>query len=265
SMSATTQLHSNPQTHYNPLSMTVTTQCHSNPLSMSAVPQSHIEPQDSRDPLSFTHCYLYVSDILNLVCHPFSSGVYNYNGHSISRVAVIGLVNYFQTRELNTVIGVDDGTGMICCCIWKNQKKYETATAAAVNLEKSLPDSLRSKVDECVPDLPIFDLGDLVHVRGRLKSYAGVNEITAYYVKPIRSPAEEVTYLMQKSYLYRKVYDRLPRSPPSGVTLHHDKQALCVQHLLPVIAQYLERETTFTVHSILAAVVAAAATTDDDD
>ncbi|CAI9741205.1 Hypothetical predicted protein [Octopus vulgaris] len=120
------------------------------------------------DPLFHVHCKLFIVDVLNLSPYP--------------------------------TLPVDDGTGIISCCVWK--QKVETGDN---DFRSFLPESLRLKTHTLHPE---FSLGEMVHIRGKIKSYKGVNEIMINYITPVSSVSAELTHMLQSPYLYKTVYDQ---------------------------------------------------------
>ncbi|KAK3084571.1 hypothetical protein FSP39_015637 [Pinctada imbricata] len=81
---------------------------------------------------------------------------------------------------------VDDGTGVITCCCWKDaifkQKLSETDKES---IKLSLPPCLYKKAEELVmEESRSYSLGDCIQVRGRIKVFREKREIVASYHNP---------------------------------------------------------------------------------
>ncbi|XP_036369702.1 CST complex subunit STN1-like isoform X3 [Octopus sinensis] len=153
------------------------------------------------DPLFHVHCKLFIVDVLNLSPYPTLPGAYCYKNHPIFKVDIMGIIASCQEKQKNFILGVDDGTGIISCCVWK--EKVETGDN---DFRSFLPESLRLKTHTLHPE---FSLGEMVHIRGKIKSYKGVNEIMINYITaPVSSVSAELTHMLQSPYLYKTVYDQ---------------------------------------------------------
>ncbi|CAI9741204.1 Hypothetical predicted protein [Octopus vulgaris] len=164
------------------------------------------------DPLFHVHCKLFIVDVLNLSPYP--------------------------------TLPVDDGTGIISCCVWK--QKVETGDN---DFRSFLPESLRLKTHTLHPE---FSLGEMVHIRGKIKSYKGVNEIMINYITPVSSVSAELTHMLQSPYLYKTVYDQtlVLASEVQKLQLEANEIRTGLKPLENVMRELLAKITVFNIETI---------------
>ncbi|XP_022108855.1 CST complex subunit STN1-like isoform X2 [Acanthaster planci] len=140
-----------------------------------------------------------------------------YQNHPINRVDVIGWLVRVEERPSMFYYGVDDGTGVINCCCWKSKNNGEPRSM--LNGEgTSLSDIVLSKVYKYDTQESCLELGDVIHVRGRLKCYRNRLEVSASYYRKIDDPCcrIEIHRMEELPNIYENVYD-LPFVLPSHV------------------------------------------------
>ncbi|XP_066284207.1 CST complex subunit STN1-like [Branchiostoma lanceolatum] len=232
-----------------------------NEKSYSYLPQTYW----GLDPLHRAFVKMFIRDVLemdNYPGHP-ALNVYAYKNHPISRVDLLGWVVRVEEREKLFNYAIDDGTGVIGCTCWKprvqsttgkgliDDNDYSTtgASTSANSAEQEFVEFLASKMQEikkCVRQLrqPV-KLGDLLHVRGRIKSYRGRREVGAAYFHLVVDPtcSTEIRRTMEQLQLYQDFYDvpfQLPRCQEGG----DSSEAGVVKSLQDAIANFLSTNST---------------------
>ncbi|XP_065660607.1 CST complex subunit STN1 isoform X3 [Hydra vulgaris] len=103
------------------------------------------------DPLHRCSIKLFIKQINNLPQVQGFQGVFVLHGHPITRFEVLGCIVSKHLTNHYIKYAVDDGTGVISCCLWLNE---------------NLPSVLCS-----------YNLGDLVSVTGKLQIFRDEREI----------------------------------------------------------------------------------------
>ncbi|GFO44271.1 hypothetical protein PoB_007077600 [Plakobranchus ocellatus] len=133
------------------------------------------------DPLSRSTMKLFVQDILHLqpaICPTLKNAVMHiFKGHVVNRVEIMGIIVRADKRAKRHCYAVDDGTGVIQCTYWKNSQND-----ILKDMEHSdLPRSLQIKLAQLQAGLEEkeegFNIGDLILVRGGIKTYNNCPEI----------------------------------------------------------------------------------------
>lgn len=201
------------------------------------------------DPMFQTYCKMYIKDILDLKTYSHSgTGVFAYKNHPVLKVDVMGMVVRVEEREKLNIYAVDDGTGVINCCCWKNE---------AMN---SLVDTHVPGLSDCVKGAQEHDeasldcqLGDLLHVRGKIKVFRDMKQISASFFSVIQDPNQEVARILELPKLYQEFYDKpfkLPKKVANeldaGVQVHY------VKNLKQAIETYLKSNSmnSFYIHEL---------------
>ncbi|XP_062503326.1 CST complex subunit STN1-like [Corticium candelabrum] len=137
------------------------------------------------DSLYWTHVQLNIVDVLELPEFPGQSdlGYYCLGNHPISRVEVMGDVVRLHGKSRNVVFEVDDGTGVISCCLWRHEKDSDD-------------------------DVPKFGLGQLVTVQGRITLYRGSRQITVAAVHFETDVHAECRHWLELAHLKASVYSK---------------------------------------------------------
>uniref|UniRef100_A0A8C5HTS4 CST complex subunit STN1 n=1 Tax=Gouania willdenowi TaxID=441366 RepID=A0A8C5HTS4_GOUWI len=174
------------------------------------------------DPLFSAFVRLYVSDILHMTESTQVPGIYFYNQHPVYRVDVLGTVVYKREREDFFCYGVDDGTGVINCLCWKSELVKDDPggeggdAPGGFNVEAELSKLRRSQQERCR-----LDIGDLLRVRGTLKTSRQQREIMASNFYRVCDPLMElqISWMMDLPQLYRDCYDKKLDSPVGGASI----------------------------------------------
>ncbi|XP_045424417.1 CST complex subunit STN1 isoform X2 [Lemur catta] len=170
------------------------------------------------DPVFLAFAKLYIRDILDLKESRQVPGIFFYNGHPIKQVDILGTVIGTREKDAFYGYGVDDGTGVINCICWKkssNTKESSSATAAPSTAgEQSLASKLK-KLQEAIEQRTKLEIGDVVRIRGYIRTYREEREIhaTAYYKVDDPVWDVQVARMLELPTLYRKVYDQPFCSP----------------------------------------------------
>ncbi|KAL8561074.1 hypothetical protein ACOMHN_031018 [Nucella lapillus] len=163
---------------------------------------------------------LYVADILAMKPYPSYPGAFAYRNHPVYKVDVMGVVVRKDDKPKLFLYSVDDGTGVINCCCWKRPLTNQDGPGQSCSSTSQLPGELQSDLAtlraERERDTPVYELGDLIHVRGKLKQFRDLMEIVAYYHARIDNPNHQVERMLELPHLYRHCYDK-PFVPPYKV------------------------------------------------
>ncbi|KAK0136634.1 CST complex subunit STN1 [Merluccius polli] len=217
------------------------------------------------DPVFSAFARLYVKDLLQIQESCQVPGIYLYNSHPIYKVDVLGTVVYKREREdffcyggnvaainldvtTRETLGeyvtscqwsnsdllrhqvMDDGTGVINCLCWKNEKWKESddpvVPRASEQPETGCFDPLAElkKLREAQRKRSQLEIGDTLRVRGPVKTSRQQREIMASTFYKVNDPvmAEQIAWMLEVPELYRKCYDKpfqLQANTTSGPTV----------------------------------------------
>uniref|UniRef100_A0A665VWT8 CST complex subunit STN1 n=1 Tax=Echeneis naucrates TaxID=173247 RepID=A0A665VWT8_ECHNA len=158
------------------------------------------------DPIFSAFARLYIRDILQMTESMQVPGIYFYNSHPIYKVDILGTVVYKREREDFFCYGVDDGTGVINCLCWKNYlQKGEEALGQSFNLAAEIKKLREAQKNRCH-----LEIGELLRVRGPVKTSRQQREITAFVYYKVNDPvmAVQIEWMMEVPRLYRECYDK---------------------------------------------------------
>ncbi|XP_062587423.1 CST complex subunit STN1-like isoform X1 [Saccostrea cucullata] len=169
---------------------------------------------------------MYIQDIINLEACNVIPGMYWYKKHPIYKVDIIGIVVKRQENVKCFVYGVDDGTGVITCCCWKNRMKNQSPEEMEHLIKggSKLPKVLKEKVSAIMMSQSKmnegYSLGDLVHIRGKIRIFREVREVMASYHNKLEDPNMELVRMAELPGLYRTSYDvdTLPKKVLEEIT-----------------------------------------------
>ncbi|NXV29569.1 STN1 protein, partial [Rissa tridactyla] len=171
------------------------------------------------DPVFSAFARLYIKDIKEMRESKQVPGIFFYNGHPIRQVDVVGIVVQTKERDAFYNYGVDDSTGVINCVCWKNPMVAETLLSG----RPSTPSSLTvleqmKKLQEMVSQKTKLEIGDVVRVRGHIRTYRQQREIQASCFYKVDDPVcdVQISRIMELPCLYREVYDKPFQSPEEG-------------------------------------------------
>ncbi|NXA19208.1 STN1 protein, partial [Ibidorhyncha struthersii] len=171
------------------------------------------------DPVFSAFARLYIKDIKEMRESKQVPGIFFYNGHPVRQVDVVGIVVQMKERDAFYNYGVDDSTGVINCVCWKNPMVAETSLSG----RPSTPSSLTvleqmKKLQEMVSQKTKLEIGDVVRVRGHIRTYRQQREIQASCFYKVDDPVcdVQISRMLELPCLYREVYDKPFQGPEKG-------------------------------------------------
>ncbi|KFQ92235.1 CST complex subunit STN1 [Nipponia nippon] len=171
------------------------------------------------DPVFSAFARLYIKDIKEMRESKQVPGIFFYNGHPVRQVDVVGIVVQTKERDAFYNYGVDDSTGVINCVCWKNPMVAETSLSG----RPSTPSSLTvleqmKKLQEMVSQKTKLEIGDIVRVRGHIRTYRQQREIQASCFYKVDDPVcdVQISRMLELPCLYREVYDKPFQGPEEG-------------------------------------------------
>jgi len=167
------------------------------------------------DALFWSHMKLFVKQIQYLQEVPDHKGVYSYaNKHPVTRVEIVGYIVSIDVKEKLTTYGVDDGSGMIPCCRWRQSDE---------------------SVDNGQEQL---NLGQLVTVQGKISVFREQRQLTVDLIYAESDPNTETLLWLETVNLGKTVYRKT--FPPSLKESQADKEGLTKEaQLKPAILQHI--------------------------
>ncbi|NWZ11520.1 STN1 protein, partial [Agelaius phoeniceus] len=168
------------------------------------------------DPVFSAFARLYIKDITEMRESIQVPGIFFYNGHPIRQVDVVGTVVQKKERDAFYNYGVDDSTGVINCVCWKNPMVAETPLSGHPSTPSSLSvfEQLK-KLQETVSQKTKLEIGDVVRVRGHIRTYRQQREIQASCFYKVDDPVcdVQISRMLELPCLYREVYDKPFKGP----------------------------------------------------
>ncbi|KAF7689542.1 CST complex subunit STN1 [Silurus meridionalis] len=166
------------------------------------------------DPVFSAYAQLYIKDILQMRESQQVPGIYFYKTHPLFQVDVLGTVVYRKERDDFYCYGVDDSTGVINCLCWKDENLQDLRdsltgdkdpTGDGFNIEEQL-----RKLLEAQRISTVVEIGDLLRVRGSLKTSREQREITASLFYKVNDPvmSMQISRMLEMPQLYRDCYDK---------------------------------------------------------
>ncbi|NWR91541.1 STN1 protein, partial [Furnarius figulus] len=207
---------------------------------------------------------LYIKDIKEMRESKQVPGIFFYNGHPVRQVDVVGIVVQRKERDAFYNYGVDDSTGVINCLCWKNPMVAETLLSGHPSTPSSLPvfEQLK-KLQEKVRQKTKLEIGDVVRVRGHIRTYRQQREIQASCFYKVDDPVYDVqiSRMLELPCLYREVYDKPFQGPEEGQSglegqnfsihmLHEKMQNFLLQNKIQTFYQQ-ELEAVDTLVSLI--------------
>ncbi|XP_062399091.1 CST complex subunit STN1 isoform X2 [Sardina pilchardus] len=173
------------------------------------------------DPVFVAFARLYIKDILCMKESRQVPGIYFYRSHPIFQVDILGTVVFKREREDFYSYGVDDGTGVINCLCWKSEKWKEpeeavkggragsSSSAAGPSGGFNVEEQLR-RLQQTQRGLSCLDIGDLLRVRGTVKTSRGQREVMSSIFYKVSDPvmAVQISWIQELPKLYRRSYHR---------------------------------------------------------
>ncbi|KAF1508934.1 CST complex subunit STN1, partial [Eudyptula minor] len=171
------------------------------------------------DPVFSAFARLYIKDIKEMRESKQVPGIFFYNGHPVRQVDVVGIVVQMKERDAVYNYGVDDSTGVINCVCWKNRMVAQTSLSG----HPSTPSSLTvleqmKKLQEMASQKIKLEIGDIVRVRGHIRTYRQQREIQALCFYKVDDPVcdVQISRMLELPCLYREVYDKPFQGPKKG-------------------------------------------------
>ncbi|NXT12220.1 STN1 protein, partial [Prunella fulvescens] len=168
------------------------------------------------DPVFSAFARLYIKDITEMRESIQVPGIFFYNGHPIRQVDVVGIVVQKKERDAFYNCGVDDSTGVINCVCWKSPMVAETPLSGHPSTPSSLSvfEQLK-KLQETVSQKTKLEIGDVVRVRGHIRTYRQQREIQASCYYKVDDPVcdVQISRMLELPCLYREVYDKPFKGP----------------------------------------------------
>ncbi|NWZ46153.1 STN1 protein, partial [Haliaeetus albicilla] len=172
------------------------------------------------DPVFSAFARLYIKDIKEMrESKQVPGSIFFYNGHPVRQVDVFGIVVQMKERDAFYNYGVDDSTGVINCVCWKNPMIAETSLSG----HPSTPSSVTvleqmKKLQEMVSQKTKLEIGDVVRVRGHIRTYRQQREIQASCFYKVDDPVcdVQISRMLELPCLYREVYDKPFQGPEEG-------------------------------------------------
>ncbi|NWZ35326.1 STN1 protein, partial [Brachypodius atriceps] len=168
------------------------------------------------DPVFSAFARLYIKDITEMRESKQVPGIFFYNGHPIRQVDVVGTVVQTKERDAFYNCGVDDSTGVINCVFWKNPVVAETPLSGHLSTPSSLSVfEQMKKLQETVSQKTKVEIGDVVRVRGHIRTYRQQREIQASCLYKVDDPVcdVQISRMLELPCLYREVYDKPFKGP----------------------------------------------------
>ncbi|KFZ66024.1 CST complex subunit STN1, partial [Podiceps cristatus] len=138
-------------------------------------------------------------------------GIFFYNGHPVRQVDVVGMVVQTKERDAFYNFGVDDSTGVINCVCWKNPTLAETSLSGCPSTSSSFTVlEQMKKLQEMESQKTKLEIGDVVRVRGHIRTYRQQREIQSSCFYKVDDPVcdVQISRMLELPYLYREVYDK---------------------------------------------------------
>ncbi|NXU85277.1 STN1 protein, partial [Xiphorhynchus elegans] len=216
------------------------------------------------DAVFSAYARLYIKDIKEMRESNQVPGIFFYNGHPVRQVDVVGIVVHTKERDAFYNYGVDDSTGVINCLCWKNPMVAETLLSGHPSTPSSLPvfEQLK-KLQEKVSQKTKLKIGDVVRVRGHIRTYRQQREIQASCFYKVDDPVYDVqiSRMLELPCLYREVYDKPFQGPEEGqsglegqnfsiYTLHEKVQNFLLENKIQTFYQQ-ELEAIDTLVSLI--------------
>ncbi|NWZ22384.1 STN1 protein, partial [Asarcornis scutulata] len=170
------------------------------------------------DPVFSAFARLYIKDIKEMRESKQVPGIFFYNGHPVRHVDVVGIVVHTKERDAFYSYGVDDSTGVINCVCWKNPMVSRSLSGSPSTLSSLKVLEQMKKLQETVSQKTKLVIGDVVRVRGYIRTYRQQREIQASCFYKVDDPVcdVQISRMLELPCLYREVYDKPFQSPGEG-------------------------------------------------
>ncbi|XP_074195197.1 CST complex subunit STN1 isoform X4 [Rhinolophus sinicus] len=135
-------------------------------------------------------------------------------------------------------VPVDDSTGVINCICWKKLINTESSSAAPSARELSLTSQFK-KLQETTEQRTKVEIGDVIRIRGYVRTYRGEREIHASVYYKVDDPVYniQIARMLELPSVYRKVYDQPFHSPALEKEALSDPSALDLASLTCLLSE----------------------------
>uniref|UniRef100_A0A803VZ56 CST complex subunit STN1 n=1 Tax=Ficedula albicollis TaxID=59894 RepID=A0A803VZ56_FICAL len=191
------------------------------------------------DPVFSAFARLYIKDITEMRESKQVPGIFFYNGHPIRQVDVVGIVVEMKERDAFYNCGGHPSTPS-SLSVFEQMKKLQETISQKTKLE----------------------IGDVVRVRGQIRTYRQQREIQASCFYKVDDPVcdVQISRMLELPCLYREVYDKPFKGPEeiqSGLegqdfsihTLHEKVQGFLLENKIQTFYQQ-ELETVDSLVSL---------------
>ncbi|NXP86722.1 STN1 protein, partial [Passerina amoena] len=166
------------------------------------------------DPVFSAFAKLYIKDITEMRESIQVPGIFFYNGHPIRQVDVVGTVVQKKERDAFYNYGGKENVSLSSCT-------YQPLLFILVTVRtESTPSSLSvfeqlKKLQETVSQKTKLEIGDVVRVRGHIRTYRQQREIQASCFYKVDDPVcdVQISRMLELPCLYREVYDKPFKGP----------------------------------------------------
>ncbi|XP_063100724.1 CST complex subunit STN1 isoform X2 [Cavia porcellus] len=167
------------------------------------------------DPVFVAFAKLYIRDILTMKESRQVPGIFFYNGHPVKQVDILGTVIGVKEKDAFYGYGVDDSTGVINCICWKKSRNTESSPAAPSSAGELSMISKLEKLQETIEQRTRIEIGDIIRIRGFIRTYREEREIhaTTYYKVDDPMWNIQIARMLELPDLYRRIYDQPFHSP----------------------------------------------------
>ncbi|KAM9012271.1 CST complex subunit STN1 isoform 2-T2 [Ara ararauna] len=147
------------------------------------------------DPVFFAFARLYIKDIKEMRESKQVPGIFFYNGHPVRQVDVVGIVVQMKERDAFYSYG------------------GRPSTPSSLTVLEQM-----KKLQEMVSQKTKLAIGDVVRVRGHVRTYRQQREIRASCFYKVDDPVcnVQISRMLELPCLYREVYDKPFRGPEEG-------------------------------------------------
>ncbi|KAM9792171.1 CST complex subunit STN1 [Neosynchiropus ocellatus] len=168
------------------------------------------------DPVFSAFARLYIRDILQMRESAQVPGIYFFNSRPIYKVHVLGTVVSRRERKDFFCYGVDDGTGVIACLCWKSDLMKEEVEPSEGGRQSGAaaggfdPAAELRKLKQAQEEQSRLEIGELLRVRGAVKTSRGQREIMASCFYKVSDPVMSVqlSWMSELPQLYKQVYEQ---------------------------------------------------------
>ncbi|NXN07572.1 STN1 protein, partial [Indicator maculatus] len=163
------------------------------------------------DPVFSAFARLYIKDMQEMKESKQVPGIFFYNGHPVRQVDIVGIVVLIKERDAFYNYGVDDSTGVINCLCWKNPMVEKTTLSGHPSTASSLSVlEQMKKLQKMVIQKTKLSLGDVIRVRGHIRTYRQQREVHAscFYKVDDDFCDVQISRMLELPCLYREVYDK---------------------------------------------------------